>query len=699
MLSRNLHYVYNLKKLPKNVDLELIGRESMVYSLLNQSNLPVQEAFVVASIAFDDFLIATDIVGQITKILKKVRPFIKQTARDAADEIANIILNTKYPPMLEREIIEMYKSLNSYSEAPLVTLHNSQVMPDDIIPSSAREDRDVFVNGADSLLYEIKLKWLSLFSTEAIELRANSYYSGAVSVAIIIQKSSKSELSVASFSNYQTQNSQEQLVSVKALYGLQDINFGDDIYNDTYVYDVSDNTIVEKHIKPQIYMYVRKGKYIVGDNPNVQVEISDSWQRKQKLKDDFIKLISEHTHKIAKSIRGSVKLNWSIESGRLILTKLGIFSNNQFEISQRNSDTREEKSVQKLMETKVVEPVKKNVQKPNIKKLTEEVKLMLDNKPADQEEEEEDYFEYSESLSKAKSLTSKKPRLNIKENTERNIFKKLSDVELDAELVLDTSNLDPAKLNLVSRFDKGYIDGTSLFLTEGYLPEQFVTNAAKLGQISGNLGLQIATKAKMFQESQFIYSLSNISDFEIEKLYPKDKSLNILSGDERFIFSKEALYAELLGVKRAVKYYECENISYSIPSLRNYENFKKIMESIDGFGIFHDSEVPVYAEISIPSLLFSINQFAENEVSGFIVDYDILIRLSVNREILRNSDHEVAYQQVKIAAENANRLGIPLYVKMVELNRDVIENLKKLSPKGFIFPTLPNEEIIEVLKI
>lgn len=693
MLSRNLHYVYNLKKLPKSIDVEIVGRESMVYSLLNQSNLPVQDAFVISSIAFDDFLIGSDVVNQVSRALKKVRPFIKQTAKDASEEIGNILMNTKYPPMLEREIIEMYKSLNAYSDSPLVTIHSSHVMPDDIVPSRPKEDRDVFVSGVESLLYEIKLKWLSLFTTEAIEIRANAYYSGAVSVAIVIQKSSKSEISVASFADYQNQNS-DPLVSVKALYGLQDINFEDDIYNDTYLYDLSANSITEKHVKPQIYMYVRKGKYTLGDNPNVQVEISDSWQRKQKLRDEFIKTISEYTYKIAKSIRASIKLNWSIESGKLILIKIGIFGKNEFAIKQHKHDSK--KTITKNPEPKVVEISKKSVQKPNIKKLTEEVKLMIGNRLED-EPEEESYLEYSETLSKAKSLTAKKPKFQLQESSQRNVFKKLSDINISTELILDTSNIDPARLNFIEKFDKGYLDGTSLFMIEGFLPEQYSNNAAKLGQISGSLGLQIATKAKILQEKPFVYSLSNISDFEKRKLYPED-SVKIGIGDERFIFSKEALYTELLGLKRAVKYYECENISFVIPALRNYDNFKKIRETIDGFNLFQKDDLPpMFAELSIPSLLFTINLFTENDISGFIVDYDILVRLSVNREVLRASDHDVAYQQIKIAAQNAKSIGVPIYIKMLEINSDAIAKLMDLSPAGFIFPTLPDEDVIDIL--
>ncbi|MFS8131241.1 MAG: hypothetical protein ACMG57_04640, partial [Candidatus Dojkabacteria bacterium] len=260
------------------------------------------------------------------------------------------------------------------------------------------------------------------------------------------------------------------------------------------------------------------------------------------------------------------------------------------------------------------------------------------------------------------------------------------------------SNVDPSSLNYIEKFDKGYIDGTSIFLNEGYLPEEYGNNAVRLGQISGKLGLEIATKAKIFQEKMCIYSLSNISDFEKEKIYPDNKSLEILSGDERFIFSKEALYTELLGLKRAIKYFECDNISFSIPALRNYDNFKKILLNIDDFSLFSkDEKIPVFAEISIPSILFTINQFTDKDIAGFLVDYDILIRLSVNRENLRDSDHDVAYEQVKIIAENAKRIGIPVYIKMFDINKIALTKLQELDPTGFIFSAFPEEAITDIL--
>lgn len=90
--------------IPKNLrerDFELSGREAIDLAFLVKENIPIPSSFIISTVAFDEFLVSNNLVSPIAKELKKVRPFIKQSAKEASASIKKLIMEAKLPEKLQ----------------------------------------------------------------------------------------------------------------------------------------------------------------------------------------------------------------------------------------------------------------------------------------------------------------------------------------------------------------------------------------------------------------------------------------------------------------------------------------------------------------------------------------------------------------------------------------------------------------------
>jgi len=109
MLGKTTPYVLNLGNV-KDKDFELVGREALLHSYVYLANVPTPSSFVITTVTFDDFLTSADLIQTISVALKKVRPFIKETAVEASEVITKAILDAKLPSIIERPIVKLIET-------------------------------------------------------------------------------------------------------------------------------------------------------------------------------------------------------------------------------------------------------------------------------------------------------------------------------------------------------------------------------------------------------------------------------------------------------------------------------------------------------------------------------------------------------------------------------------------------------------
>ncbi|MFS8130833.1 MAG: PEP/pyruvate-binding domain-containing protein [Candidatus Dojkabacteria bacterium] len=682
MLGRATPYVLNLGNV-KEKDFELVGKEALLHSYVYLANVPTPSSFVITTVAFDDFLTAADLIQPISMALRKVRPFIRETAVEASEIITNAILTAKLPSIIERPIVEAYRNLNVLHEMPFVKIQPSHILNSKFLPDSVTEDIqfEQSISGIDGLIYQIKMSWLRLFTPEAIELRANNYYSGPLSMGVLVKKSVASEISGKAFS-VSPETLQKDIIEVKAIYGLRDSSLDFDTYCDTYRIDLLNQKIVEKFVIPQSEMYVRKGKIGQKEEPNLKVKISEGWQKKQKILDERamqIAVIVDHLEDIYEQ---PLEISWSIESGDIYVVEVRLVDLNSLKEKVKEKK-QEENPPQVELETPVEKP------KISITNLVREVQAMVSGVS----EPEVEVEERDEDETKKKQITIadiKTRSLQLDANP-----KWSEKYNLNTQIYLDLSKVTSARIAATPNFNGTYFDATEMVLSNNNLAEEFIDQPGKLGELADKYAMDISVASRVLEHKPFIYSFSNINDFE-KKLLNVDHKFKF-NGDERFIDNPESLAAEALAVRKAKSAYGSKNIAIAIPAVRNAKNFENLKKILNSQGIKGSDGYNIFAEVSYPSFIFDLHNLKKTDLDGLIIDVNALLKLSLQRNELFEYDYTLLLNLMDKISSIAREKSFDLLIKVDSLPENIWEKLLEFKPKGIIFETIPEEAVIAII--
>ncbi len=679
MLGKTAPYVLNLGNV-KDKDFELVGKEALLHSYVYLANVPTPSSFVITTVAFDDFLTAADLIQPISMALKKVRPFIRETAVEASEVITNAILNAKLPSIIERPIVEAYRNLNVLHEMPFVKIQPSHILNTKFLPESGVEDIqfEKNISGIDGLIYQIKMSWLTLFTAEAIELRANNYYSGPLSMGVLVKKSVASEISGKAFS-ISPETLQKDVIEVKAIYGLKDESLDFDSYCDTYRIDLLNQKIVEKFIVPQDEMFVRKGKIGQKEEPNLKVKISEGWQKKQKIMDERAMQIAVITNHLEEIYEQPVEITWSIESGDVLVVEVKLIDLEK--IKTKVNEVKEE------METPLVEleapPEKPKV---NIPDLVREVQAMVSG--ITEPEKEQDKQSEDETKKRHLTITDIKKRSSQLDASPKWIEK----YNLNTQIYLDLSKVTSGRIAASHNFNGTYFDATEMVLSNNSLAEEFLDNPSKLGELADKYSMDISVASRVLEHKPFIYSFSNINDYEKKLLSVENKFK--FNGDERFIDNPESLAAEAIAIKKAKNSFGSKNIAIAIPAVRNTKNFENLKKILNTQGIKGSDGYNIFAEVSFPSFVFDLHNLKKTDLDGLIIDVNALLKLSLQRNELFDYDYTLLLNLMERIINTAKEKSFDVLVKVDSLPESIWEKLLEFKPKGIIFETIPEESII-----
>lgn len=690
MFGKNSIYVLNPKNI-KDKDHELVGEQGIELAKLYKTNLKVPESFVITTLAFDDFLTANDVIESIMSELKKVQPFIKSSALQSTENIKNVLKNTKLPSIILSPIEHAYKNLSD-SGNPIVNVYASHIIDNKYL---SEKSALIFENvkGLDDLYASIQKAYFSLFSLESIETRTNNYFKGGISIALIVQKSLASDLSGKLYS-FPPISREDNTLEIQAIYGSSNGSRDEENSYDIYKLDSKTGQINEKQIIPQEYMHVRKGKISKGENAFLKVQISEDWQKKQKLNDLFIEKLYNAYKKIDAEYTHDFVAKWSIVAGDIYINSVERIEKPKFndsisllDLTQSkehvNSLTKEEKYFDKI-EKKKDETVTQEIKTLNLDSLTKEIQGIVDGDLPSPEGDEAN-----------KKAILQKEKLDQGSNDDNTVLKE--NLTFLTEIFLDVSKMNSASLENVKKFNGGFFNGTEAILRNSILPEEVLNNQSDLNSLIEKISLDIATAAKTCDPSPLIYQFSNIGDFE-RKLLGVDENKYHSNGDERFIESPETIAVESLGVLKARNVYSNKNIRVSIPAIRNAKNFIDIKKILSSQNFRRSNSLKFYCEISVPSIIFEILDLDESALDGIIVDYNLLLRLTTYREELREVDQSIGMKMLKLIFDSAKPLGLEVIIKLNTLDTKILKQIMEFKPNALILRSEPTQEFLEVIR-
>jgi phosphoenolpyruvate synthase/pyruvate phosphate dikinase len=364
MLDAQKQYIVNLANLGTSKE-EQVGELAMFTRSQLEKGITLPVGFVLTTTAFDDFLIANDLVDEIGPLINGLDYSDLDTVKKTSDLIRQAFQKATFPDIIKQPLKKAYAGLSGFAEVAV----NIRVSPiNDELGMSIRGGAEHFfgITGFETLLAHIKEVWADFFSPNALLYRGKIGYEGYLTEAIIIQKMVHAEVSGRIYTINPTDND-PTVMEIQAFWGIDDGKILDEIVPDSYLIDKRSGDVLEKKVVSQDYMIVRKSKSDPGDE-YMKVKISPVWQKRAKLDDRHLYLLFDYASRVAQLKEKPQEIYWCLESGRVYF-----LDNKDFDVDLEASMLYPLKpSIQRVVD-KYVEEVDVR-QEPDLESYVEEVK-------------------------------------------------------------------------------------------------------------------------------------------------------------------------------------------------------------------------------------------------------------------------------------------------------------------------------------
>lgn len=306
-------YVVNIASI-KQSDKDLVGYKALHFHTLEKSGIALPLSFAITSTAFDDFLIANDLIDFIAPRINELDLSNDKIAAKVSFEIGRAIEQGKIPDIILNPVLRAYHGLAGNSN-PFVRITNSQV--DQLL------EEDMFVGisslGEEEFCKKLKKAWASFFSAQALQHRARINYEGYLTTAVWIQKVYQAEVSGTVYTVNPADNN-TQIAEIQAYYGLEN-SVEPNLTSDVYWGDKNTEEIVDRKIVNQEWMWVKSIKKDSKD-AYMKIKISPSWKSKQKLDDKGILYLLAIGKKIEHLFNAVYQVLYAVEGGKIYVYDL-----------------------------------------------------------------------------------------------------------------------------------------------------------------------------------------------------------------------------------------------------------------------------------------------------------------------------------------------------------------------------------------
>jgi pyruvate,water dikinase len=295
----------------------VIGTKGSLLGKLMSLHVPVPNGFIITTAAFNRFFFSNKLDEYVRKELVSINTIDSVHLENISKRIRSGILKISVDKDLKNKIIKAYTGLSGFSDTYVAIRSSSPI--EDLKKDVFAGQYSTFLNikGGEDVVEKLKYCWASLYSPENLFYALSQKIDiNSLQIGVIVQKMVQAEVSGVLFTLNPIDNDATK-ISIEAVLGLGESLINGQITPDTYLIDKESNQVLEKHIVPQEWMLVRKGRTKKGEDPNIKVNVSEIWKSRQKLENKYI----EKLVRIGKSIESDAKIaqeiEWTYEGGRL----------------------------------------------------------------------------------------------------------------------------------------------------------------------------------------------------------------------------------------------------------------------------------------------------------------------------------------------------------------------------------------------
>ena len=669
--------VHSLPSNSKDFTPEGVGMQAYLLNKtfeLGKSHISTPKTIVIDANFFDIFLKHNRIIDDIIFQLKSIQPFYRETARDASKVITSLVMRSEIPVKLLQSILKKFDSV--FKNKNLFNIIPSHIISNELLTDVQKET--IFNEQIKSILdlsQIIKLQWAKQFSVDALELRANRYYVGPISVGIIISESIPGEASGKYFT-FPPTTRENNLSEIHASYGLTSEVGGKalDLGYDTYKIEVIKNSrkIFEKKVVSQELMYLRKNDDVIKkDDIFTKVEISGQWKFKQKLSDSYILEIVELANYVERALKIPIIIDWILRGGSIYIKNIA-YLEDEF----TTNDIQQQ--VNKALDIKPhpVEEFQIDWNLEKIKKEIEQLKLKLDKTTS------LDKSKIENSLNKTIQSLQQYTGMNVGSVDSIVVDEGKANNKSDFKYIIDVSSRTNDVLTLSLKMGGAYVDATSILLERNEIPEYTRKSDDLLTDYIQSVAFDVSTLYKISNSSVFFYQLPNLTDYEYSFLL---KGVNdYLVGDDRYILNPSARSIEIAIIKNLYRreFFEGGNIVF--PGLRNVTNLTILLDYFSKQGIGSSEKLKIFAEISIPSFLIEVSKLPFAMLDGLIINYQSLLKLINTKRKITELDHNVLMNIIEDLLHNSTS-DLQIYVRLEgNIPKQIVKRIINLPFKGVI---------------
>jgi phosphohistidine swiveling domain-containing protein len=237
------------------LDQSLVGGKGVNLARLTVAEFPVPQGFVLTTTAYDDFVEATGLRGEISHITTEIDYADPEQLDRQAAEIRRLIADAVLPSALSAAISASYAELGG---DPFVAVRSSGTA-EDLAESSFAGLHDTYldVQGTDDVVQAVKRCWGSLWTARATSYRhTKGIEHDGVSIAIVVQTMIPSEVSGVLFTGNPMTTATDEIV-INASYGLGEGIVSGILTPDTITLRTGTLKVIEKVLGDKLVQVVR----------------------------------------------------------------------------------------------------------------------------------------------------------------------------------------------------------------------------------------------------------------------------------------------------------------------------------------------------------------------------------------------------------------------------------------------------------
>src|SRR5215207_9902519 len=238
-------------------DIALAGGKGANLGELSRAGLPVPPGFVLTTAAYDTFVEASGIKGEVVALASVPRADDPASFEEVAEGIRALFSGGKVPEEMGDEIRTAYQQLGEDAlETPVAV--RSSATAEDLPAMSFAGQQETYLNvrGGEALLEAVKNCWASLWTARAMAYRARQGVDPAtVSLAVVVQRMVESEAAGVMFTANPS-NGRRNEATISAAWGLGESVVSGSVTPDSIVVEKGSGRVLSRETSDKLVMTV-----------------------------------------------------------------------------------------------------------------------------------------------------------------------------------------------------------------------------------------------------------------------------------------------------------------------------------------------------------------------------------------------------------------------------------------------------------